>query len=101
MCHFITTTLPAAANTAAVRHTAGQFGMRWQPLTNPHVLAQLGAGMLYFSTTRGQCHCGTVIGSASRAGSSTSDTRESAQETSRKRVDAGKDGLVARRTPQK
>ena len=67
MCHFITATLPKAAPREALDALARTFGRQFQPMSSPHVTAQLPEQLAYFFTTLGHCDCGTVMGSARQA----------------------------------
>ena len=64
MCHFITATLPKAADHAALDAVARNFGRQFRPLASPAVVAQLPSSLAYFLTTLAHCDCGTVLGSA-------------------------------------
>ena len=63
MCHYIAATLSPGANVAPIRAIADQFKLDLAPLQNRYVQRQLVAGESLFLTTRGECDCGTVLGS--------------------------------------
>ncbi|WP_242164979.1 hypothetical protein [Lysobacter sp. M15] len=73
MCHFITATLPKAADREALNTIARGFGRQFQPLASPAVTTQLPPGAAYFLTTLAHCDCGTVMGSARRTAALASD----------------------------
>lgn len=64
MFHFITASLPADANLEKVTITAKKYNFAWVKLENLSVCKQLDVGSSYFFTTKRQCDCGTLLGSA-------------------------------------
>lgn len=66
MCQYITGILTPEGRPELVRRIAKGHLLRWDPLANRHVLKQLAAGETYYYTTRGNCDCGTALGSARR-----------------------------------
>lgn len=73
MCHFITAILSSDAKEALVKRLAKTYGLNWRPIENPTIIEQLEKGEIQYLTTRGQCDCGTALGTAIR----NSDKRES------------------------
>src|SRR2546423_1121795 len=66
MCHYITATLPHNINPDSVAPTFDSHKLGFELISNPHVSKQLESGDWYILTTRGQCDCGTSLGSLSR-----------------------------------
>src|SRR5262245_17492241 len=66
MCHYVTATMSAVGDEAAVRRIAKGYLLRWEPIENPSVRRILESGEKYFFTTHGMCDCGTDLGSALR-----------------------------------
>jgi hypothetical protein len=67
MCHFITATLPRKVKLDLVAPFFESHKLGFKPVANRHVTAQIEAGDAYILTTRGQCDCGTVLGSHNHA----------------------------------
>jgi predicted aminopeptidase len=67
MCHFITATLSADAKLEKVAALAKKHNLNWIQTENLSVQKQLENGSHYFYTTKGQCDCGTLLGSANNS----------------------------------
>lgn len=63
MCTYILATLPQNSDAARVAELADQHGLAWTERDDPRDAAELGKGERCFHTTRGQCDCGTELGS--------------------------------------
>lgn len=79
MCHYITATLPAGADSEAAARIADRFSRAWEPVTNASLVAQLRPGEQYFCTTRAHCDCGTALGSAKSIERNASTLRRKAE----------------------
>lgn len=75
MCDFITAVLPSKSRVEELSHLFAAHQRALNPLENASIRRQLRPGETYFSTTAGQCDCGTVLGS-----SKSSDTAHSGSE---------------------
>lgn len=62
MCRFITATLPATADAAALDAIARRHGRQLQPMSNESIERQIGLDFRYFLTTLGHCDCDTPLG---------------------------------------
>ncbi|TQM12456.1 hypothetical protein FB548_2390 [Pseudoxanthomonas sp. 3HH-4] len=96
MCRFITATLPATAQIAALDALARAHGKQLRPLANPSVQRHLAPCEAYFLTTLGHCDCDAPLGWARR--SRTTDWDEEARKLARKGWSTAK---VARALAQK
>ncbi|RDZ27254.1 hypothetical protein [Lysobacter silvisoli] len=97
MCHFITATLPASADAAALDAIARRHGRQLQPLHSPGVQAQLGADLRYYLTTPGHCDCGTALGARVRRAA----PRDEAEEARRLRRKGWSEGKIERALAQR
>lgn len=66
MCHFITATLPQGANIDLAIQVFRSHDLGFKVVHNPRVSTQLNPGETYILTTKGQCDCGTALGSLNR-----------------------------------
>jgi hypothetical protein len=66
MCHYITATLPQNVKPELIAPIFESHKFGFKLVSNPHVAAQTTPADLYVLTTRGNCDCGTVLGSSSR-----------------------------------
>lgn len=62
MCRFVTATLPADADHAALAAIAQRHGRRLLPISNPSIDRQIGPGLRHYLTTPGHCDCDVLIG---------------------------------------
>lgn len=82
MCRFVTATVPAEADFAALEAIAQRHGRRLQPMSNPSIERQIGPGLRYCLTTPGHCDCEEPLGRRRRA--RVADPAEAAQRLRRK-----------------
>jgi hypothetical protein len=67
MCHFITATLPRKVELGLVAPIFESHKLGFKLIANRHIAEQIESGNSYILTTRGQCDCGTVLGSHNNA----------------------------------
>lgn len=65
MCHFITATFPQSVKPESVAPLFETHKLGFEVISNPHISSQIEAGDWCVLTTRGQCDCGTALGSLS------------------------------------
>ena len=61
MCHYITATIPRAADTSRFRKLVEKHGLAFEPISNSAVEELLRPGEAYFHATREYCDCGTSL----------------------------------------
>ncbi len=66
MCLYITATVSKRADFSQIARIGSNFGRKFSICENQYIQDQLSEDDLYFSTTKGMCDCGSVLGSINR-----------------------------------
>ena len=66
MCDYITAILPPGVDPDSVSSIFEEHKFGFELIVNPHLAKQVEPGAWQVMTTRGQCDCGTAIGSLTR-----------------------------------
>jgi len=70
MCHYITATLPDSVNLDLVAPIFESHKLGFELIANRRITEQIKPKASYILTTRGQCDCGTVLGSLNHSDNS-------------------------------
>lgn len=61
MCHYVTATIPRAADTRGFRRLVEKHGLAFEPISNSSVRRSLPPDEAYFRATREYCDCGSCL----------------------------------------